>query len=116
MDYEEFIELLFRAAESRNYKKIENYIEQGGDVNIMNRRGETLLMYAAAHGELEMCQILVACGARVNTSSEYQEMTALMMAAMNSHFGVYDFLIHVGADACMLDFLGNDAYYYAIKI
>ena len=106
---------VFFAAETGNFNKIDDYISQGGDVNIMNTEGETLLMFAADYGHTEICRMLIAAGAKVDAQSEYEEITALMIAATCGFDDVCEILIDAGANINLYDFRNRTAFYYANK-
>lgn len=106
---------VFFAAETGNFNKINEYISQGGDVNIMNTEGETLLMFAADYGHTEMCRMLITAGAKVDAQSEYEEITALILAATCGFEDICEILVDGGANVNLRDFRNYTALYYASK-
>ena len=55
---------VFKAVSQNDVTAVNSYLLKGGDVNMTNRDGETLLYVAAgAHGGLEVAARLVAAGA-----------------------------------------------------
>ena len=63
--------------------------------------GETALMFAAAGGDMEMAELLIANGAHVNARSDIGE-TALMLAARWGRADVVIMLLEEGADASLV--------------
>lgn len=83
-------------------------------VNVQNEAGESLLMVAAASGDLEFAKTLVNLGADVNLN-DADGSTALHFAADNNRLSLALFLIQNGAElhafdvdeATPLDVAGN---------
>ena len=67
------------AAQSGNYDAVVQFYTSGGDINIQDESGNTLLMIAAANNHEQICKMLVIAGARVNLHSAMGQ-TALDMA------------------------------------
>lgn len=88
---------LRRAARNGNIKKVERLIDQGADVNDLNKSGDTALMMAAEDGQGDVCELLIAKGVDVNAQNKSGE-TALMKAAYFGHRKVCELLIAKGAD------------------
>ncbi|MCZ7558710.1 MAG: ankyrin repeat domain-containing protein [Burkholderiaceae bacterium] len=65
----------------------------GTRVDVPNRRGETALMLAALHGQLEVARLLVRKGAEINRTG----WTPLHYAATNGHADVARYLLDENA-------------------
>jgi len=65
----------------------------GTRVDVPNRRGETALMLAALHGQLEVARLLVRKGAEINRTG----WTPLHYAAANGHADVVRYLLDENA-------------------
>lgn len=65
----------------------------GTRVDVPNRRGETALMLAALHGQLEVARLLVRKGAEINRTG----WTPLHYAATNGHADVVRYLLDENA-------------------
>jgi hypothetical protein len=52
-----------------NFKKVEAYIEQGGDVDAKDQQNRTLLHWACAQGKTQVVKLLVEKGADVNAKT-----------------------------------------------
>lgn len=62
-----------------DYDAVKALIQQGEDVN-QKSTGLTPLMFAARHNQPEIAQLLIESGAKMNSRSEKEGMTALEMA------------------------------------
>ncbi|MBZ8179093.1 ankyrin repeat domain-containing protein [Oscillatoria salina] len=77
---------------------IQDYLEQGGNVNLLGYRDVTLLQMAAWNNQLEIAQLLIDSGAEVNDQDKYGR-TPLHFAASNSDADkLVEFLIERGAE------------------
>jgi ankyrin repeat protein len=85
------------AASGGNIKKMQDYLNQGGDVNAKDEDGWTLLMRAGEGGITEIVKLLIDKGADVNAKSR-SGYTALMSAAGRGHLDIVKLLIAKGAD------------------
>lgn len=82
--------------------KVQTLLSNGLDCNLKNEEGQTLLMKAAAVGNLDLVKILIKAGAEVN-ATDPQGWTALMKALYNHEMNrgfpeVVHALIEAGAD------------------
>ena len=68
-----------KAVQSGDYEAVVQFWTAGGDINIKDERGETLLMIAAFQKDERICRMLLIAGALVNVKSMRGE-TALDMA------------------------------------
>ena len=95
-----------------SWKKIEEaerLIKAGADVNDVD-----YLSIAAAGGNREMVQLLMAAGAKVNPESG-DDNFPLWHAALVPHPGIVADLLAAGADVHRLDFNGETALFAAIS-
>ncbi len=69
----------------------------GSDVNAKDSNGDTVLMAAAAEGNIDRVKALIAAGANVN-AQDNNTLTALMAAALKGHLDCLKALIAAGAD------------------
>ena len=72
-------------------------LDGGADVNALNQHGQTAIMNAAHHGQIDLVQLLIARGADLNRSAKYG-LTALMLAVIGGHAAVVELLVRAGAD------------------
>jgi ankyrin repeat protein/formylglycine-generating enzyme required for sulfatase activity len=91
---------LFNAANNGDLAQVKQLIEEGADVNSVNKTGITALMRASQQGHLDVAKFLVNNGADVNAAATggLNGFTALMFASMNGHSDVVKFLVDKGAD------------------
>jgi uncharacterized protein len=86
----------------------EMLIDQGADVNVVSRDGNSPLMIAAAYGHVGVVRVLLAQGAEVNRRNA-RGNTALMHAAEFGHREVVELLLQAGADVRVRDHDGETA-------
>ena len=79
-----------------------------------NQSGWTPLIYAAYRGNLEISNMLLARGARVNATAA-NGYTALMMAAREGHENIAALLLKHGALRTTTNELGEDAMKWAMR-
>ena len=89
---------LMIAAVTGDATLVKTLLNQGAEVNVVNKFGSTALMGAAAGGYLEIVQALLEKNADVNTQGK-DGTTALMFAARNGHLEIVQTLLKHGADA-----------------
>lgn len=94
------------------WDEIENYIATGGDVNIQNGKGNSLLHFAVEKQKYEIIQLLLDHGANINIQNNTGK-SPLHFAVdkyINSNYGnnfneekIIKFLVRKGADVYLLD-------------
>lgn len=85
----------------------------GADVDFMDDKGETSLMFAAGNGHSLIVRELVAQGANLDGKSGCMNDTALIWAARNGHLVVVQELVKGGACIAHKNMNGNNALLYA---
>eukprot|EP01134_Creolimax_fragrantissima_P000569 CFRG0569T1 len=95
---------------------IQAMLDCGADVNVRAdtrvQSKVTPLMLAAARGDVDVIDVLVAGGATL-TVRDKLERTCLMFAAKNGHAHVLAYLLRKGVDPDALDSSDNSALHYA---
>ena len=76
---------------NQRLKVAEMLIAQGCDVNHKDANGQTCLFYAAAEGNLEMCQLLAENGANLLATDKNKERP-MHYARRGGHRSIIDFL------------------------
>lgn len=82
---------------TENYKNIVSLLIEKGDVNAINRNGETPLHNACWTGQIEIVQVLIDYGANTNMQNDHGE-TPLHWAARMGYANIVKLLLEVGAD------------------
>ncbi|MNK38588.1 Ankyrin repeats (3 copies) [compost metagenome] len=77
---------------------VEIFIGNGGDVNMRNHNGYSLLMLAAYGGHLDICELLLDNGADAN-SADLGGNSILMGASFKGYLDIVKLLLSYGADA-----------------
>jgi ankyrin repeat protein len=104
--------ILFQAVSEQNVSVVNWLLEKGADPNARDENGVTPLMQASSAGDIEMAQLLIGRGAKVNAKAKclgtvhdsggvpvYDGTTALMRAAKGGHFALVKLLLRKGANA-----------------
>ena len=96
----------------KSAKEIEVLIQQGADVNIKNKDGNTALIIASEKGSLDLVNILLEGGADVQ-QKDGRGWTALMWASSCRNKEIVEMLISKGADINAKSQEGNTALMWA---
>lgn len=72
--------------------------EVGSNVNMVNSKGDTLLLAASTLGNLEAVQQLVLAGADVNKKNAFTNDTALLRSLYGNNSEITHLLVYSGAD------------------
>ena len=88
---------LLKAVSKENIKALAELIEQGADVNAVDKDGYTLLIQASIYGYTKSAQFLIAKGADV-FARDKDGNTALLWACFKGHIKIAEGLIDGGAD------------------
>lgn len=83
-------------------------LENGADVNLQTKVGETALYLAANLGSQEVVQLLLDAGAEVNTRTSYRD-SPLMQASQRLELHLVELLLKAGADPQQIDINRNTA-------
>ena len=92
----------------KNVRILRALIDADADINIQNRSGDTLLMFACVDDNLEIVEALVELGADL-TIYNCDGNTAFLDACDNEHLRIVQYLINAGADNNLRDGSGNTA-------
>jgi len=87
---------------------IQLIIDAMGEVELRNRDDETPLILAAAHGNEEIVDTLLAAGANPD-ARDMEEQTALIKAAESNCHRIVQTLVRAGADCELTDRYGKTA-------
>lgn len=95
---------LLAAAKKGHAGIVQALLEQGASVSArLNQKGKQALHFAADSGNVEVAELLVAAGANVNATAG--GMSPLMLAAVQPHTEMCQFLLEHGA---LIDMKGPD--------
>jgi ankyrin repeat protein len=78
---EDVFETVHRLIKHGDRPGVRAWVSGGGDVNLRNKFGWSLLMLAALHGRTDMVEDLVAAGAEANLANDFGD-TALGLARL----------------------------------
>ena len=113
---QEDLATMFEAAASAGSKEtVELLLDQGVQVDVQNKKGQTTLMLAATKDQsTETVQILLDRGAQVNTPDQ-DGKSALMYAAEGKNLETVRLLLSRGASITQRDKEGRTALTYAVS-
>jgi ankyrin repeat protein len=89
-------EQLYRAIKSGRLAEVEAFLAGGGDPNLSNRYGWSLLMAAAMKGKSSIVAVLLDAGADINAKNDFGE-SALALAAGGGYPKTLKILLSKGA-------------------
>jgi hypothetical protein len=75
-------------------------IDDGADLDALDRYGQTGLMIAAMHGCDKAARLLIDHGAELDHTAKYR-LSALMLAVINHHVEIVRMLVQAGADTTL---------------
>lgn len=90
---------IFLACANGDAELVAQLLKAGADAKSEKPNGTTVLMVAAAAGNLDTVKVLVEHGATIDSKEKVHEQTALMFAAALDRVEVVKFLLSLHADA-----------------
>jgi ankyrin repeat protein len=87
---------LLIASQNDKTSQVISYLRQGADPDTIDASGTTLLMRAAANGNMELSKALLSLRADVNKHNQFGE-TAAALAAFGGHGDIVRLLVEHGA-------------------
>ena len=91
------VKRVFAAARNDHEEIIARYIERGGNLNVTDHDGWTLLMHAVVHRRAGIVRFLVDSGADPDTTAEERGTTALAIAQEREYTEIAQILQQAGA-------------------
>ncbi len=89
---------LLEATKRGDVAAVRSLLEEGADPNVAQGDGLTALHLAVQEGNLEMAEVLLGAGARVEAKTRIGGYTPLHLASRGAHTSVVRALIEAGAD------------------
>lgn len=105
---------LIKAVADGLFEVVPSLLEQGADVYVIDREGQTLLMIAAWLGSKQGVKLFLQKGVNVNAVDNYNT-TALMFAVMSESKDVVKLLLKAKADVNVVNSVGRTALMLAVK-
>ncbi len=106
--------LAIQTSLSNGLAAVQEYINNGGNINAQDNNGNTLLMFASINKSPEILKYLVEQGADVNLSN-HNGTTALMLTAENNCVDSLKFLLDNNANKNAQDKQGDTSFMYAVR-
>ncbi|HEX8279292.1 MAG TPA: ankyrin repeat domain-containing protein [Segetibacter sp.] len=88
---------IHHAARKGDLDAVKAFLEQGGDVRILDRYDCEPLYYAVKHNQLEIARLLLKAGGQVNRSSRFRG-DPIGAAVWNFNLRMIKFVVKAGAD------------------
>ena len=104
---------LVEAARRGDTDAVISLLDRGADVNAAQGDGMTALHWAAKRGSLEMAEVLLSSGARVDEVTRIGQHSPLHLASSGGHAPVVRRLLEAGADANAGTATGATALHFA---
>ena len=86
-----------QAAKSGDAARLAELLENGAEVDALDRYGQTALMLTARNGYSDAVRVLLDAGADLDRTAKYN-LSALMLAVTNDRLDIVEQLIEAGAD------------------
>jgi ankyrin repeat protein len=99
----------FEAVKEGKKADIERLLKKGADMEARDEEGRTALMIAARNGRTDICAMLLAKGADIESGGVYYGWTPLMWAAWGKNTETCAFLIEKGANVNATNKYGRNA-------
>jgi len=90
-----------------NLNLVEDYIRTGVNINGVDPKGNSALMFAASYGHYKIVELLLKNGANPNQRNITEGFSAIFDAIKNTHIDVVKILIENGASLTITDNQGN---------
>ncbi|MDB5827850.1 MAG: hypothetical protein JWQ73_2070 [Variovorax sp.] len=97
-EYIEFAQEVFQLARAGDALTLSRLLQKGLPPNMSNHKGDTLLMLAAYHGQVEATKVLLEAGAEPDRYNDMAQ-TPLGGAAFKGYQGIVELLLSHGAQA-----------------
>ena len=108
---EETIHKILENGHSNIIEIIETFVEQGGNTNVADEEGRTLLYKAIEKGDEDLARYLVVeAGVDVNIREDLNGDTALHLSAKNDNSDMVRLLLIHGADPRIINYWGDTAF------
>ena len=101
------------AARKKEWEEVRRLVEQGGNVNCVDRFWLTALHYAIKDGNSDICLFLLSRGANVNQTDE-DEDTPLHLAAYRHYVDICQLLVDHKADVTSVNNKGQTPLHRAV--
>ena len=99
---------LMRAVEKKNFSIVKLLVENGANVFVKNKNGETPFLLACKHDDLNSAKFLYQFDKCIN-QQDYLGYTPLMWAVSYKYGKICDFLIENGAEPTIQNIYKKDA-------
>jgi ankyrin repeat protein len=106
--------LLHRAVKNIDISTSKLLLEAGAAVSVPDDTGATPLHIAARLGSVELCQLLIETGAKINAEGTRNDPGVLHEAAKNGHVEALSLLLEAGAHVDALNRSGHTAFFSAV--
>lgn len=113
-NYRMGMSFLMYAAEKNKIEIVKYLLQNGANVNYVNKNFGTALHYASGTADRDVISLLLNSGLKVNTPAKNTK-TPLMIASEGGNFNIVEYLIQQGANINDLDEFNESALTYAVN-
>jgi len=85
------------AIDAADVERLQAMLDEGADIDALDRYGQTGLMLAAMYGRTGVVEFLLERGAALDRTAKFC-LSALMLAVINGHVEIVRMLVQAGAD------------------
>ena len=114
LDEMDFTRGIWSAAMNGEVEQVQKHLEKNCP-DVLDSSGYTALHYAARHGHLNVCKILLICGANPNCLTPAGKASPLHRAAYSGHSDIVEILAKHGAKLDSIDVDGQTALHKAAQ-
>ncbi len=102
------------AAQSGKWDDVLAYLKSGGNPNLLDENGKSLLEWAALYGDVSIMNELIGAGANVNHQDD-EGVTALMTASSEERLEAIKLLLDSGANIETKNSIGQTAFLVSVE-
>lgn len=106
---------LHSACSLGDYKKVQDLLENGADVNVRDDDGNTPMVSACFKGHVCIVELLLKCNRIKLDLCNYDGTTPLHAACLKGHKNIIQLLLDNGVSVDARDEKGNSALFYACQ-
>lgn len=115
LDEMDFTRGIWFAAINGEVEEVQKYLDKKSSPDVLDSSGYSALHYAARHGHLNVCKILLISGANPDSLTRAGKASPLHRAAYSGHSDIVKILAEHGAQLDLVDIDGQTALHKAAQ-
>ncbi len=108
------MEEFFTAVRTEDYEHVKYFIENGFDINTLNKDGQNALYEAVIEGKIEMATLLLDAGIDVNKASTHFKLSPLHWAVAMKNLDMCELLLEYKSNVLLGDANGDNALHSCV--